>query len=230
MTRQQRHTRTRQDSTTQTKRTMAHLLMPLSFLLLAYGLGWLALRPLWDYAGNTLGMFITQTAPDFEGNLTSIYTGNTLTGGTINLADVVIPDIGTHYAQLSCLRLGMDIPVYYGDMDNILARGAGHFAGSALPGFGSTTLLAGHNNTWFRPLEYVTTGDLFTYTTNYGTYVYKVRDIKILRYDDPTAVNLTQQEKEELILYTCYDFTTLSGRKQQRLFVYCDRISGPEIR
>lgn len=211
------------------KQIMAHILVPLSFLILGYSLTYIALKPVVDLGTSFIGMLITQNAPGFDGSLNSIYTGNTLTGGTVPLADVVIPDIGTHYAQITSTRIGLDAPVYFGDSYKILNRGVGHFGGSFLPGFGKTILLSGHNNTFFAPLEHIIVGDILTYQTNYGTYTYRVRETKILHYADPTAVDLTA-DREQLILYTCYDFSTLGGRKQQRLFVYLDRISGPDVR
>lgn len=207
---------------------MAHFLVPLSFLISGYLFSYLLLRPVADLGLGLVGMFITEHAPDFQGGLSSIYEGSTLTGGSVPLSQVQIPDVGAHYGQLSSLRLGMDVPVYFGDTDKILARGAGHFSGSRLPGFGGVVLVSGHNNTFFRLLEGVRKGDLFTFTTNYGVYAYRVRDVKILRFDDPKAVDL-EKGVEELVLYTCYDFNPLSGRKLERFFVYLDKVSGPVV-
>lgn len=210
------------------RQIMAHFIVPLSFLILGYLVSYLALKPVVDMTTSVVGMLITEKEPGFDGDLASIYEGSSLTGGTVPLKDVVIPDFGTHYARITSSRIGLDAPVYFGDSYKILNRGAGHFTGSFLPGFNKTILLSGHNNTFFAPLEHIKVGDLVGYQTNYGNYLYRVRETKILNYKDPKAVNL-KGETEELVLYTCYDFSSLSGRKQQRLFVYCDRISGPEI-
>jgi sortase A len=36
-------------------------------------------------------------------------------------------------------------------------------------------------------------------------------------------------QQEKLIIYTCYPFETLVGTKQERLFVFADKISGPTV-
>ena len=47
-----------------------------------------------------------------------------------------------------------------------------------------------------------------------------------IRDRDDTAYDLLQ-DKEQLIMYTCYPFEMLVGiTKQERLFVYADKISG----
>jgi sortase A len=40
---------------------------------------------------------------------------------------------------------------------------------------------------------------------------------------------LLSYEEEKLIMYTCYPFETLVGTKQDRLFVFADKISGPVV-
>lgn len=148
---------------------------------------------------------------------------------TVPMSAVVLPDYGACYGKLTCDRIGLDVPVYWGDDNTILKAGAGQYIGSFLPGFNRTILLAAHNTTYFAPLEYIAAGDQITFATNYGRYVYQVTEVSVRHHEDASAYDLSR-EREQLVLYTCYPFEILSVRKQQRLFVYADRIAGPDVK
>ena len=108
-------------------------------------------------------------------------------------------------------------------------KGAGSYIGGSIPGAGDTVLIGAHDTTYFKGLEQVKKGDVFVFTTEYGIYRYKVSKTAIFdkgKYDE--AYNL-QQNKEQLVLYTCYPFGVLNGDKSQRMFVYLDKTSGPDI-
>jgi sortase A len=42
-------------------------------------------------------------------------------------------------------------------------------------------------------------------------------------------IDKTRYEKEELILYTCYPFHAITGRKTDRLVVFADRTAGRDV-
>lgn len=141
--------------------------------------------------------------------------------------DIVMPTYGTHYARLTIPSLSVAVDLYYGDSSAVLKKGVGQYIGSSLPGYGRPLLVGGHNNGAFGGLQHVKTGDIVTIATNYGIYSYRVTGVKIADCFDKSAYNL-QQEKEQLILYTCYPFNTL-GLTDKRFFVYADKVSGPRI-
>jgi len=215
------------------KRLMAYFYMPLIFLIIGYSLLYIAFRPVIDVSMSMAGMFMTRESPDFGGNVESILGDgveeeNSDITRVISRRDITSPNIGTHYGELISEDFDLNVPVYYGDNDRILSLGAGHYTGSYMPGFGQPILVSGHNRTIFAPLEHAEIGDRVTYRTHYGTFVYEIRDISIHHFTDRSAYDL-RQNKEELILYTCWDFTPISGRKQERIFFYFDKVSGPEI-
>ena len=71
---------------------------------------------------------------------------------------------------------------------------------------------------------------MFEVQTNYGHYTYKVSNTKVVKADDSSAYNLSE-EHENLILYTCYPFGDVTKNRKERFFVYCDRIDdGPTIK
>lgn len=138
------------------------------------------------------------------------------------------PNIGDQYGQLVCQRLNINSPVYFGDNSDVLLQGIGTYPVSWIPGCGHTTLLSGHNNMHLATLGDAQVGDEFTLTTDYGTYEYRVSDIKIVAETDIEACHL-DSDTEQVVIYTCYPFYRISGRRTERFFVYLEKISGPEI-
>ena len=142
--------------------------------------------------------------------------------------DIVYPKRGALYARLAIASVGMETAVYFDDSDAALNRGGvGQSYSSRIPGYSEPILISGHNNGKFNALQHVKVGDIVTITTNYGVFEYQIRECVVKDKDDPTAVNLDQDE-EELILYTCYPFYMLTLTRQ-RYFVYADKISGPTV-
>ena len=138
------------------------------------------------------------------------------------------PNIGDQYGQLVCERLEINSPVYFGDNSDVLMMGIGTYPASWIPGCGHTTLLSGHNNMDFANLGNVQVGDSFTFTTDYGVYEYQVSDIKIVDETEIEACRL-DSDTEQVVIYTCYPFYRISGRRTERFFVYLEKLSGPEI-
>ena len=146
-----------------------------------------------------------------------------------NVSDVMLPTYNQQYAEIKCADLGVEAPVFWGDSDLILRSGAGTYTGSSLPGYGSSILMSAHNTTYFKGLENVQAGDVFTVTTTYGVYEYEVKETKVLDANDQSAVDYFSKT-EQLVLYTCYPFQPLAAVNNERLFVYCDKIAGPTVK
>ncbi|MGN1129735.1 MAG: class D sortase, partial [Ruminococcus sp.] len=117
--------------------------------------------------------------------------------------------------------------LFFGDGSIPLSNGVGVYAGSFIPGYGKTVLVAGHNNTYFNGLKNVEKGDIVNINTSYGNYQYKVTETKVVGKYDKSAYDLSADE-ENLIMYTCYPFDEL-GLTELRYFVYAEKVSGPEI-
>jgi sortase A len=206
------------------------LLIPLLFSLAVTITLYLIAKPVVDLSLAVASMTIAGQVPEFEDSLTSIYTDKDIVErNVVPLADVVIPYIGTHYASIQLKRIGMNVPLYWGDNDRILRFGAGQYTGSFLPGFQKPLLIGGHNLSIFRKLSEVLVKDQIIIKTNYGVYIYEVDEITIKKADDPSFYDLSLNE-EQLILYTCYPFTVLSRNKDIRYVVYGHRVSGPDIK
>lgn len=138
------------------------------------------------------------------------------------------PNIGDQYGTLVCERLGINSAVLFGDNKDVLKYGIGTYPASWIPGCGKTTLMSAHNDLDFAPLEDVEIGDKFVLTTDYGTFEYVVSEFTIVNETETEACRL-DSETEQVVLYTCYPFYRISGRREERFFVYLEKVSGPEI-
>jgi sortase A len=137
-----------------------------------------------------------------------------------------LPAPGSSIGDLQFTSIDLNVPVVQGTHDNELKKGAGHFAGSALPGQGGNVILSGHRDTVFRKLENLKVGEQVTFTTPYGDFVYEAIDFKIVPADDMNVMVPT--DYETLTLTTCYPFDFI-GDAPYRYIVYTKLVSSPVI-
>ncbi len=131
------------------------------------------------------------------------------------------PEYGTQYATIQIPRIDVDLPVYYGDSLEVLKNGVGHSSGSYFPGEGGSVLMMGHNSKKvFRRFSELKKGDEITVTTSYGKYTYKIYDMQLIKETELDKVPI-QDEKEILMVYTCYPFNNI-GYTTQRYVVYAE--------
>lgn len=131
------------------------------------------------------------------------------------------PSIGEEFATLKIADLELEAPIYHGDSDMELRNGVGHYAGSTIPGEDGNVILSAHKHTFFKKLENIQVGSEVIITANYGTFKYKVSEIKIVDKTDTSELKVLDHER--LTMYTCYPFRMLSGDKE-RMVVICDFI------
>lgn len=134
----------------------------------------------------------------------------------INNQEVSRPDIGQVFATLKIPDLGIERPIVHGDGEDELKKGVGHYAGSTLPGENGNFVIAGHRDTVFKKLEGIKVNDQILIETSWGTYEYKVKDIKIVKPTDSSVMDPTDYEK--LTMYTCYPFSYI-GHAPERFVV-----------
>jgi sortase A len=149
----------------------------------------------------------------------------------VNIKDIQYPRLGELYAMLTCERIQLDVPVYWGDTTKILNAGVGQYMGSFLPGFDRSILLSAHNTTYFKPIEQIIVGDIVSYDTNYGEFQYIVEEVSIMSVGEAEDIlnQLLALHEEKLIMYTCYPFQSLVGSKDKRIFVFADKLIGPRV-
>ena len=128
--------------------------------------------------------------------------------------------------RITIPSIHVDLPIYHGTSDAVLALGVGHVQGSSLPvgGPGTHAVLAGHRGlataTLFTNLNRVKIGDTFSLFVFGETLTYRVFRIAIVDPDqtkelDPVA------GKDLVTLVTC----TPIGINSQRILVTGERVT-----
>jgi len=111
---------------------------------------------------------------------------------------------GDVIGEIQATRLGLKAIVVQGDSPTILRRAVGHLPGTALPGEAGNVVLAGHRDTFFRPLRGILPGDGITLKTLEGDFQYSVESIAVV---PPTDVQILQASGgRTLTLITCFPF------------------------
>jgi sortase A len=101
-------------------------------------------------------------------------------------------------------RLLLSVVVVEGIDRTTLRRAVGHIPGTALPGEAGNVGLAGHRDTFFRPLKDLKVNDEVQLSTLKGIFKYEVVSLRIV---DPDNVGVLAPSGENVLtLVTCYPF------------------------
>ena len=143
-----------------------------------------------------------------------------------SLAQIKQPKAGEVIGSLWIPKLKRTIDIIEGTDAKQLKRGAGHYAGSVLPGVSDNSVLAGHRDSVFRNLGELKLGDLLHVQTDYGKFVYEVHKIRIVGGNDKTVIVPT--DDAVLTLSTCYPFRYV-GNAPKRYIVQAGLVIGEPI-
>lgn len=124
--------------------------------------------------------------------------------------------------RMEVRRLDVSVVVAEGTSNKTLRRAVGHIAGTALPGQPGNVGIAGHRDTFFRPLRNIQRDDIITLTTLRGEYRYRVVSTNVVSPDNVAV--LDSDENEVLTLVTCYPFYFV-GPAPGRFIVRATRMS-----
>jgi len=101
-------------------------------------------------------------------------------------------------------RLLLSVVVVEGIGKTNLRRAVGHIPGTALPGEPGNVGLAGHRDTFFRPLKDLKIKDEIQLSTLKGVFKYQVVWLRVVEPSDVAV--LAPSGEDELTLVTCYPF------------------------
>ena len=119
-------------------------------------------------------------------------------------------------ARLTVPRLDMAVMVAEGLDSRTLRRAAGHIPGTAPLGSAGNVGLAGHRDSFFRPLRDIRVGDEIVLTTPQSVSTYRVEWTEVVT---PQATEVLRSTPyPALTLVTCYPFTFV-GTAPDRLVV-----------
>jgi sortase A len=111
---------------------------------------------------------------------------------------------GDVIGEIQVPRLGLNAIVVQGGSSANLRRAVGHLSNSALPGESGNVALAGHRDTFFRPLRDIRLGDEIRFKTPARSFDYLVESIEIVA---PTDIRVLQSSTgHHLTLLTCFPF------------------------
>jgi sortase A len=98
----------------------------------------------------------------------------------------------------------------------------GHLSDTPLPWHDGNSALAGHRNTFFRPLQHIRVGDELRVSTVRGDFRYQVRETMVVGPDEVWVLDPT--DRPMLTLITCYPFNYV-GKAPRRFIVRAERTS-----
>lgn len=112
---------------------------------------------------------------------------------------------GEVVGQIEIASLALRDVILHGDSPALLRRGVVHLPHSPLPGEWGNVALAGHRDTFFRPLRNIRVGDVITVRSSGGNVVqYRVESTSVVAPTDIEVLN--PSNGHELTLVTCFPF------------------------
>jgi LPXTG-site transpeptidase (sortase) family protein len=128
--------------------------------------------------------------------------------------------------RLTVPRLGMTVMVAEGVDAATLRRAAGRIPGTAPLGSAGNVGLAGHRDSFFRPLRRIELGDEIVLTSPHGSETYRVEWTDVV---SPQAVEVLQPTAyPALTLVTCYPFRFV-GPAPDRFVVRARRVESRAV-
>ena len=126
--------------------------------------------------------------------------------------------------EIQVRRLHLKAIVVQGSSHTILRRAVGHIPETALPGEPGNVALAGHRDTFFRPLRNIRLGDAITFKTADGDFQYVVESTAVVAASEVGV--LASSDGRTLTLITCFPFDYI-GAAPNRFVVHARELLSP---
>lgn len=124
--------------------------------------------------------------------------------------------------RLEIPRVHLSAMVVEGDDAATLEKAVGHLPETALPWEQGNTALAGHRDTFFRPLRKIRIGDEIRLTSPRGVFTYRVREAFVTEPDN-VGVLAPSSGANLITLVTCYPFGYI-GPAPKRYVVQAEQV------
>lgn len=131
------------------------------------------------------------------------------------------PRYGSVIGKLTIPRLGVSTVVVEGAGERELRFAPGHVAGTAFPGDKGNVAVAGHRDTFFRPLRFIRANDAIQLATRDGVFEYHVTSTQVTTPQDLRVLSPTS--RPTLTLITCYPFRFV-GAAPQRFIIHAEQL------
>jgi sortase A len=129
---------------------------------------------------------------------------------------------GDVIGQMQIPALRLTVPMTAGIEASSLLSGVGRVEGSAVPGGLGTLVLAGHRDTYLRPLEHVANGMDIVVRDQTGAYHYSVDNWEVVLPEQVESIAM--RDRPELALVTCFPFHYV-GPAPKRFVVHAHLVS-----
>jgi len=163
-------------------------------------LGWCA----WLLADSGLSQWQARRSLETVSLAASVGPPPVSAGAASPLPSAPIVHPGSVIGDLTIPRVALGAVVLHGSDTQTLRRGPGHLENTALPGRAGNVVIAGHRDSFFRPLRDVTIGDDIFIDTPEGHLHYRVTSMNVVNAHDLSV--LEQTDDAILTLITCYPF------------------------
>lgn len=128
----------------------------------------------------------------------------------------------TAVGRIEIPRIGVAAFVRDGADEGTLSVAVGLVPGTARPGEAGNMVLAGHRDTFFRPLRKIRLNDRIRVVVPPHTYEYRVQSLRVVEPEETSV--LASKGVEELTLVTCYPFRFI-GSAPERFIVSAARVN-----
>jgi sortase A len=166
-------------------------------------------------------LYQSKQALRFQQQLESVRPRIANAGDLANLPGALAP--GGALGRIEIARIGLTAMIMEGTDGRTLRRAVGHIRGTPMPGQQGNVAIAGHRDTFFRPLRNVQHDDEITLTTLDGSYRYLVDSTQVVSPEDTQV--LDNSGATILTLVTCYPFYFV-GPAPKRFIVRAHKIPG----
>jgi sortase A len=147
------------------------------------------------------------------------HIGEPLPGRSVSAAGHTDEDV---IGRIEIPALALSAPITADYDVNSLHRGVGHIPGTAVPGGLGTVGLAGHRDSFFRPLRKIAVKMDVRLIDKTGTYHYVVDSTEIVSPDKVDVLDIAA--RPELTLITCFPFDYV-GAAPERFIVHAHLLS-----
>ena len=160
-------------------------------------------------------------ARHFQKELENTRTQVGNTGGVAQRPFAVVE--GGALGRIDIARLGVTAMIMEGTDDRTLQTAVGHIRGTPMPGLNGNSAIAGHRDSFFRPLRNIRHNDEIILTTLNGPTRYLVDTTQVVAPEDTEV--LDNSKGTVLTLVTCYPFYFI-GSAPKRFIVRAHKIPG----
>jgi sortase A len=132
--------------------------------------------------------------------------------------------LGDVIGEMIVPRLKIKTILVQGESSRILRRAIGHLPETPMPGQPGNVAIAGHRDTFFRPLRDIQPGDDISIMTPDGELQYQVESTEVVLPSDLRVLKPSQGNT--LTLVTCFPFYYV-GSAPKRFIVHARQILPP---